>query len=401
MKKKVLAGLLTGVMAVSMAACQKTEAPKPASTEAAAETPSTEAMQPAAETEEPAMNLANPWFDCTEEEAREHAPNGFSAPEGATNVTWRMLDEDNDPDKLPGLLVEMDFELDGLSFTAREQMVEGEEAKDISGMNYAWQVTDSVTLANWADGNMPGEVRAYHGDDGDAQLIQWFDIETGATYSLGVASKDLDGFDIQAVAEAIYDPAKQESANMPEDEEEETTEAAALPAYDYPGPELFYTVLYQYLAEELGQYFDPADVGIPCPVIAVEDDSDPSEIAVYGDFLYYNYDLNGDTLELVSGGSFPGVVHVKKTDDGYEVTGMEVVSDGSDFDENAKEIFGEHYDAAMKVLSDEKLRDETIKQVVANYAAANDLPITAIQIAGGEADKLPEENIDSFYSKLD
>ena len=185
MKKKVIAAILTTVLVVSLTACGN----KPAENQ----------------------QIANPWRDCTEEEAYQYAPNGFSAPEGATNVQWRMMDE-----KLPDMLVEMDFDLDGLSFCAREQTVAGEEITDISGMYYDWQTTESVTLANWGGGLMEGVIKGYRGDDESAQICLWFDIETGAAYSLGVAAKDLDGFDIQAVAEAIYDPAKQIGANMPD-----------------------------------------------------------------------------------------------------------------------------------------------------------------------------------------
>ena len=80
---------------------------------------------------------------------------------------------------------------------------------------------------------------------------------------------------------------------------------------------------------------------------------------------------------------------------------MEVAADGSDFDESAKKIFGKHYDEFVKVNSDDKTREETRAQIIANYVAANNLSITAYQDYGWDPVPLPEENIDSFYSILD
>ncbi len=175
----------------------------------------------------------------------------------------------------------------------------------------------------------------------------------------------------------------------------------SLPAYEYPGPELFFSVLYQYMIDEYADDYPEADVSIPCPVIVDMDESDKSDIRVYGNFWIFNYDLNGQTLENTSGGSYPGCIHVKSTDAGYEVTSMDVTEDGSGFTESAKKIFGDRYDAFMKDGEDEKLREETRAQIIANYVAANNLDITAYQDYGWDPVTLPEENIDSFYSKLD
>jgi len=178
------------------------------------------------------------------------------------------------------------------------------------------------------------------------------------------------------------------------------SQSGSLPAYEYPGPELFYSVLYQYLIDECASQYDKADVSIPCPVIVKEDDSDRSDIRVYGNFWIFNYNNKDGILECASGGSYPGCIHVKTTDEGYEVTSMEVTEDGSNFTESAKKIFKENYDAFMKDGQDEKLREKTRAQIIANYAAANDLDITAYQDTGWDPVPLPEENIDSFYSNL-
>lgn len=176
--------------------------------------------------------------------------------------------------------------------------------------------------------------------------------------------------------------------------------ASTLPAYQYPGSEVFYSVLYQYIADEFGKNYDAADVGIPCPIILSVDESNPEDILVYGNFCYYNYKLNGDILEMTSGGSYPGVIHMKKTDDGYTATSSEIVADGEDFTESAKKIFGGKYDDFTKLQSDDKEAEKTRAQIIANYVAANNLSITAYQDYGWDPVQLPAENIDSFYSTL-
>ncbi len=49
----------------------------------------------------------------------------------------------------------------------------------------------------------------------------------------------------------------------------------------------------------------------------------------------------------------------------------------------------------------ENATEKTRAQIVANYVAANNLSVTAIQDYGWDPQTLPEENIDSFYSTLD
>ena len=211
--------MVMGVLALQTAACGKEAVPTDTGTTDITENvETTETTENTENTEE--AGLANPWTEVTEEEASSLVPNGFSAPEGATNVVWRVMGN-TDPNNfdVPGPLVEMDFDLDGMSFTAREQVL-GDNNQDISGMFYDWTVTDDITLANWADGNMTGTASRYVGESESADLITWYDVEIGVAYSLSTVAKDLEGFDLQAIAEAIYDPAKQASAGIPDDEDE-------------------------------------------------------------------------------------------------------------------------------------------------------------------------------------
>ncbi len=156
--------------------------------------------------------IANPWKEISEEEASALVPNLFKAPDEATNIRWSSVQvQVTEESQFLGPLVQLSFELDGLNYTAREQFV-SDASVDVSGMYYQWTEADEVTLANWGGGAMPAKTYRYKGENEAAALCTWYDEETGALYSLSVSSHDLDGVDIQAVAEAIYDPSKQDGA---------------------------------------------------------------------------------------------------------------------------------------------------------------------------------------------
>ena len=146
--------------------------------------------------------MANPWRDISENEAKEICPDSFGAPEGAENISWSVLDSAADPSGVPGALVQLAFELYGNTFTAREQ-VTGDPEADISGMYYDWNVQDEFSMENWNGKDLTGTCFRYIGEGEYADLCIWFDAESGITYSLGVTAGDLDGFDLQAVAEAM------------------------------------------------------------------------------------------------------------------------------------------------------------------------------------------------------
>lgn len=230
-----------------------------------------------------------------------------------------------------------------------------------------------------------------------------YDTEGTGTYYYKTCNSQFEDYDSET-AQSRFDELFAELDNVEVIEFQPvggTVSSTELPAYEYPGPELFYTVLYGYMISEFSKNYSDYDVCIPCPVIVSEDESDKDDIKVYGNFWIYNYNLNGDVLECTSGGSYPGCIHLKSTDEGYEVTSMDIVEDGSDFDESARKIFGDLYDTFMKDGEDENLREELRAQIIANYVAANGLDITSYKDYGWDPVALPKENIDSFYSTLD
>ena len=150
------------------------------------------------------VGMANPWTEITEEEADRLVARLFKAPEGAEDVTWFKCEELGDKSKNLSPLVQLSFTLNGLPFTARAQQGAPEDA-DIAGLYVDWTVgPEDATLANWGQGKMAGKTYRSMNDTGYVDLITWYDVEIGIAYSLSTAAADLDGFDIQAIAEQMY-----------------------------------------------------------------------------------------------------------------------------------------------------------------------------------------------------
>ncbi len=217
MKKGLMITLVIAVLSASVfAGCgkgaEKTSADDTAqkTAETAAETPSdAENDEPEAEqaTETASqMGMVNPWEDTTEEKAKKACSRLFIAPEGAENVHWSMMVGDADPSGYPGPLVQMSFNMTDqkdMDFNARAK--QGVDEKDaLSGMYYEWTYSEDITLAGWGGGDMKGKFYSYSDSTESAQLITWYDVEVGIGYSLSVTGGDMDGFDLQAVAEAMY-----------------------------------------------------------------------------------------------------------------------------------------------------------------------------------------------------
>lgn len=146
----------------------------------------------------------------------------------------------------------------------------------------------------------------------------------------------------------------------------------------------------KYLVDTFGKQYAQADVCIPQQIVIATDEADDQDIKVWGDFWVFNYSIAGDTLKTASGGSHPGLIHLKKGEKGYEVTGFDQVGDGSQFEPTAKKIFGDKYDAFMIMHSNEKDREQNRAQGIAKYAKSHDLKVTMYQDYGWPAEKLPE-----------
>lgn len=145
-----------------------------------------------------------------------------------------------------------------------------------------------------------------------------------------------------------------------------------------------------YLVNVIGKNYAEAEYCIPCPIFVSTDDGNKDDVLVWGDFWVFNYDVAGDTLKTVSGGTHPGLMHVKKTDNGFEVVGFDAVEDGAGNMESAKKIFGEHFDSFWEINSNQEKREDIRLHFIADYVKKHNLPVKMVQDYGWPAVALPE-----------
>ena len=119
------------------------------------------------------VQLANPWRDCTEEEAKALCPHALRVPDGAENVAWSVMEAEGQ-----SALVQLSFDLNGMSYTARAQETNDKDA-DISGVYYTWTAQDEMTLQNWEDSAKNGSCFRYIGEEEWVDLCTWYDTAKG------------------------------------------------------------------------------------------------------------------------------------------------------------------------------------------------------------------------------
>ena len=151
-----------------------------------------------------------------------------------------------------------------------------------------------------------------------------------------------------------------------------------------------FTAIDDYLVNQIGKDYSQGDVCVPCVYVVSMDESNPDDILVWGDFWVFNYEQSGDTLKTVSGGSHPGLMHVKKTENGFEVTSFDAVADGADNLPTAKKIFGEKFDAFQEINNDQVRREEKRMQITADYVKKHNLSAKLLQDFGWPAVELPQ-----------
>ena len=151
--------------------------------------------------------------------------------------------------------------------------------------------------------------------------------------------------------------------------ETETADTAAVTVDDQAKD--YYAAVEHYLAEQIASQYAPGKYSVPVYQEVAVDDSDSTDIRIWGDFWVYNYKQEGDTLKCVSGGSHPGLMHVCQKGENFYVTDFEQVEDGSRFLPSAKRIFGEYFGTFQIHHSDgdehESLRHDVLRAFVRDH----------------------------------
>ena len=198
-------------------------------------------------------------------------------------------------------------------------------------------------------------------EQGDS-LLYTYEIKTGEKLS----------FTIQPVSIIIIDKQYENKEIILTNEQEITY----FPAID------------RYLAKEIGSQYASGEHCVPIHTIVGVDERNAEDIKVWGDFWIFNYNQSGDTLKCVSGGSHPGLMHIRQTEKGFEVTAFDQVEDGSKNIPSAKRIFGDKYDAFQAINSDEQKRERLRADVLAAYVKKHNLAVTMYQDYGWPVKKL-------------
>lgn len=163
-----------------------------------------------------------------------------------------------------------------------------------------------------------------------------------------------------------------------------------LTEYVYTGDNKVVKAIYEYMRDDYFEMFMPDLVMIPAYVIYEEVDAG-DEYLVFGNFYIHGYRLTGGILEAESGASMPGVAHLKKTQDGYEVIQMEFAGDGEMYDADIKEFTKDYPEVYDKYFEYNPERDQDIRtEYIRKYVMDNNLDIQYYKDYGWDPIKIFE-----------
>ena len=134
----------------------------------------------------------------------------------------------------------------------------------------------------------------------------------------------------------------------------------------------YYAAIDRYLAQQIAGHYAPGEYSVPVYQEVAVNGEDSTDIRIWGDFWVYNFKQVGDTLKCVSGGSHPGLMHVRQMGDFFYVSDFEQTEDGARFLPSAKKIFGEYYETFQIHHSDgdehEMLRHDVLRAFVRDHS---------------------------------
>ena len=155
----------------------------------------------------------------------------------------------------------------------------------------------------------------------------------------------------------------------------------------------YFPAIDRYLANEFGKQYTEGEHCVPLHPIVTVDERNGDDILVWGDFWVFNYNQDGNTLKCVSGGNHPGLMHIRQTENGFEVTGFDPVEDGTRFIPSAKRIFGDKYEVFNTIHDDAEARERLRAEGLAVYATKHNLSVTMYQDYGWPSKRLPPVNL--------
>lgn len=142
--------------------------------------------------EEPeSTQLVNPVKNVSGKELLELTGVPIDAPEGATDVTYTVIELDGTT-----AIAQVKFTWDGKAAFFRAQATSELEPGDISGLSYQWEDPVTTTV---------GHCDASIYLSGDVGYIAWLDIVPGVQYNLGMTA-GADAAVLEELANAVFVP---------------------------------------------------------------------------------------------------------------------------------------------------------------------------------------------------
>lgn len=193
----LLVGMSVMLM-LSVSACgtktENTATPQAPDAEPVIEEPATE--EP--EAEEPEAGLANPWTESDREGVLTATGFDLNVPDEAENVVYSYMEADK--------MAQVSYVMNNHDWTYRVQQTDG--LQDISGMYYEWVAEEDTNVAD-----CEAEIKAYVENNGDpdnlddmfsVQVLNWYDATEGATHSVSISGRAVDGLDLSVYAEDMW-----------------------------------------------------------------------------------------------------------------------------------------------------------------------------------------------------
>ena len=131
--------------------------------------------------------IANPWVEITKGEAEKDLGIEIYLPDGAENSVVRYNSTIS--------LYDIRFDYDNLFYVYRIKKSAGDE--DISGLYCDWTISSDENIKGYK-----GKSYRAVTEEETVDLVTWVD-DKDINYSLTTSAKDLDGFDIIAIAEKL------------------------------------------------------------------------------------------------------------------------------------------------------------------------------------------------------
>lgn len=130
-----------------------------------------------------------------------------------------------------------------------------------------------------------------------------------------------------------------------------------------------------YLVREIGIHYQQGEICIPTLMMVAEDETDSTQMLVYGDYWIFWYNQSGDTLLTVSGGNHSGCMTVNCQADSFVITGFEQTVDGAGNEASAKRIFGNHYDVYQNMHSNADVREAVRQEQLSEYIRQHNMNV--------------------------